>query len=89
VKACQCEGGCVECVANERCKEGNKVMSKMGAWVVLMCLLGRKDEIDMDALPMGEEGSGIETVIASFEVGGKVIKVEDGAERGVKQEEGF
>ena len=45
------------------------VMSKAGSEVILKCLLGREDEIDIDALPWGPEDEktplGIETVIAA------------------------
>ncbi|PYH42400.1 ATP-dependent 3'-5' DNA helicase [Aspergillus saccharolyticus JOP 1030-1] len=55
IEACQCltPQGCLECVCDERCKEMNEVMSKAGAGVVLRCLLGW--EVDVDALPWGEE----------------------------------
>lgn len=64
VAGCGCQRGCVECVASELCHEGNEVMSKAGAEVVLRSLLGM--EIDVESLPMGpEEGSpaGVETVV--------------------------
>lgn len=41
-------------------------MSKAGALVVVMCILGKADDIDVDALPWGEEDTvpaGIETVV--------------------------
>lgn len=69
VEACFCDGGCVECVASEMCKESNEVMSKAGSEVILKSLLGI--EIDIDALPMGPEDAspaGIETVILAQEV---------------------
>ena len=72
VSACHCLEGCVECVCSELCKEANMVMSKAGSEVILLCLLGRQDEIDVDALPWGEEEqspAGIETVVAAEEVG--------------------
>ncbi|EEQ92202.1 DEAD/DEAH box helicase [Blastomyces dermatitidis ER-3] len=55
IEACQCTApqGCIECVCDERCKEMNVVMSKAGAGVVLKCLLGM--EVDVDALPWGED----------------------------------
>lgn len=55
VDSCTCitPRGCIECVCDERCKELNVVMSKAGAGVVLRCLLGW--EVDVDALPWGEE----------------------------------
>ncbi|KAK2741528.1 hypothetical protein FQN55_008282 [Onygenales sp. PD_40] len=61
VEACPCitPQGCIECVCDERCKEMNVVMSKAGAGVVLKCLLGM--EVDVDALPWGEE------VVENFE----------------------
>lgn len=68
---CHCLEGCVECVCSERCKEQNVVMSKAGGEVILKTLLGREGEIDIDALPWGEEErmpAGIETVCAAEEV---------------------
>ena len=48
------------------------VMSKVGSEVILKCLLGRADEIDVEALPWGPESetvpAGIETVIAATEI---------------------
>ena len=76
VAACHCMDGCLECVCDERCKEQNQVTSKAGAEVVLKCLLGRKGDIDIDALPWGEDdrvSAGIETVIAA-----EPIKVREG-----------
>lgn len=64
VEECQCQRGCVECVASVMCKESNEVMSKAGCRVVIRSLLNM--EIDVDQLPMGpEEFSpvGFETVI--------------------------
>lgn len=64
VEGCLCEGGCLECVASEVCKEANVVMSKAGSGVVLRKLLGL--EVDVDALPMGPEESspaGVETIV--------------------------
>ncbi|KAJ5171337.1 uncharacterized protein N7500_004120 [Penicillium coprophilum] len=60
IEACSCLSpqGCVECVCDERCKEMNVVMSKAGAGVILRCLLGW--EVDVDALPWGEEMAGDE-----------------------------
>ncbi|GES57413.1 DEAD/DEAH box helicase [Aspergillus terreus] len=78
IEACQCvtPKGCVECVCDERCKEMNEVMSKAGASVVLRCLLGW--DVDVDALPWGEEvdgeegfgelAGGLETVVPATEV---------------------
>ena len=58
IEACECLSpqGCVECVCDERCKEMNVVMSKAGAGVILRCLLGW--DIDVDALPWGEDVNG-------------------------------
>lgn len=97
--ACHCLAGCVECVCDEQCKEANRVMSKAGAGVILKSLLGR--EIDVDALPWGEEGGegemlmGVETVVEAVEVRGRdgrtvlVQGEDDGMEAGrgrVKEE---
>lgn len=66
VDGCQCERGCVECVASELCKQSNEVMSKAGSQVVLKSLLNM--EIDVEELPMGPESfapAGIETVVVA------------------------
>lgn len=71
LQSCQCLEGCLECCCDERCKEANQVMSKAGALVVVMCILGRTDDIDVDALPWGEDDTvpaGIETVVEAEEV---------------------
>ncbi|KAJ4291659.1 ATP-dependent 3'-5' DNA helicase [Kalmusia sp. IMI 367209] len=71
VQACHCLEGCLECCCDERCKEANQVMSKAGALVIIMCLLGREREIDIEALPFGDEDAvpaGIETVVPAEEV---------------------
>ena len=44
------------------------VMSKAGSEVILKCLLGREEDIDVDALPWGSDEktpAGIETVVAA------------------------
>ncbi|KAL1592304.1 ATP-dependent 3'-5' DNA helicase [Paraconiothyrium brasiliense] len=71
VEACHCLEGCLECCCDEACKQANQVMSKAGALVVIMCLLGREKEIDIDALPYGDEElspAGIETIVPAEEV---------------------
>ena len=90
VGACHCNGGCLECVHGEACKEQNLVMSKAGSEVILKTLLGREHEIDIDALPWGpddeETPAGVETVVEATEVrprrGARVDVVE------VKREDG-
>ncbi|KIW99933.1 uncharacterized protein Z518_10861 [Rhinocladiella mackenziei CBS 650.93] len=72
VSACHCLEGCTECICDERCKEKNMIMSKAGAEVILKSLLGM--EIDVDALPEGEEErvpAGVETVVFAPEVMGR------------------
>ena len=87
VSSCFCQDGCLECCCSEACKEKNQVMSKAGSEVILKSLLNW--EIDIDALPMGEEEktpAGVETVILAPTIrpaaGQKVdiveIKREDG-----------
>jgi DEAD/DEAH box helicase domain-containing protein len=65
IDSCSCLSpqGCIECVCDERCKEMNVVMSKAGAGVILRCLLGW--EVDVDALPWGEDVEGVELGIGS------------------------
>jgi DEAD/DEAH box helicase domain-containing protein len=91
VGECHCVEGCTECICDERCKEKNVIMSKAGAGVILKALIGR--EIDVDALPEGEEErvpEGVETVIGATEIMGAngrrvEVRAEDG--RWVKSEE--
>jgi DEAD/DEAH box helicase domain-containing protein len=65
IDSCSCLSpqGCIECVCDERCKEMNVVMSKAGAGVILRCLLGW--EVDVDALPWGEDVEGVELGMGS------------------------
>lgn len=89
VARCKCTDGCLECCADERCREANVVMSKAGAEVVLKCLLGM--EVDVETLPWGEEervGAGVETVVVAQEVRPRrgAVVVEEGVE--VKAEPG-
>lgn len=72
VSACHCIEGCTECICDERCKEKNMIMSKAGAEVILRSLIGA--EIDIDALPDGEEErvpAGVETVVFAEEIMGR------------------
>jgi DEAD/DEAH box helicase domain-containing protein len=72
VGACHCTEGCTECICDERCKEENMIMSKAGAEVILKSLIGI--EVDVDALPMGDEEAvlaGVETVTFASEVTGR------------------
>ena len=72
VGLCHCQEGCLECVHGESCKEQNMVMSKAGSEVILKTLLGREDEIDIEALPWGPDDestpAGIETVVVASEI---------------------
>jgi DEAD/DEAH box helicase domain-containing protein len=91
VGECHCVEGCTECICDERCKEKNVIMSKAGAGVILKSLIGA--DIDVDALPEGEEEripEGVETVIAATEIMGAhgrriEMRADDG--RWVKSEE--
>ncbi len=72
VSTCHCLEGCTECICDERCKEKNMIMSKAGAEVILKSLLGM--EIDIDALPEGEEErvpAGVETIVVATEIMGR------------------
>lgn len=64
LQTCGCWEGCLECCNDDACKQANQVMSKAGALVIIMCLLGRQEEIDVEALPWGEEDvqAGFDTV---------------------------
>lgn len=83
VSGCHCLQGCIECCTNDLCKHANLVISKAGAMVIIMCLLGRERDIDVDALPWGEDDAvpaGIETVVPAEEVrmkDGRRARVED------------
>ena len=72
VSTCHCLEGCTECICDERCKEKNMIMSKAGAEVILKSLLGM--EIDIDALPEGEDErvpAGVETIVVATEIMGR------------------
>jgi len=68
--SCHCLEGCNECCNDDACKQHNQVMSKAGAMVIIMCLLGREHKIDIDALPWGEEDveAGFDTVVEAVGV---------------------
>jgi DEAD/DEAH box helicase domain-containing protein len=91
VGECHCVEGCTECICDERCKEKNVIMSKAGAGVILKSLIGK--EIDVDALPEGEEErvpEGVETVIGAVEImgaNGRRVEVRADDGRWVKSEE--
>ena len=95
VASCHCHEGCVECVCSERCKEQNIVMSKAGAEVILMALLGREEEIDIDSLPWGPEDEsvqqGIETIVEATAIpmasGRRMIVQDAEAEVEIKKED--
>lgn len=80
LQTCLCLEGCRECCCSDVCKQANQVMSKAGGMVIVMCLLGREKEIDIDALPWGEEdvAAGVETVALAEEVRMARGKVVDG-----------
>lgn len=82
VEACHCHDGCQECVCGAECKQQNVIMSKAGAGVILKCILGRAEEIDVEALPWGPDDEatppGIETTCEATIIGpakGKRIQV--------------
>jgi len=85
LQSCYCLDGCNECCNDDACKQHNQVMSKAGAGVIIMCLLGREKDIDVEALPWGEEDfeSGFDTVAVARPVrlagGGVDVGVAAGA----------
>jgi DEAD/DEAH box helicase domain-containing protein len=88
LQTCQCLEGCHECCCDDRCKHANQVMSKAGAMVIVMCLLGKESEIDINALPWGEDdvvAAGIETIVPAETVKMARGKIIDGVL--VKEEE--
>ncbi|OAL47879.1 P-loop containing nucleoside triphosphate hydrolase protein [Pyrenochaeta sp. DS3sAY3a] len=71
LRTCHCLEGCPECCNDDTCKQANQVMSKAGAMVIVMCLLGREREIDVEALPWGEDDvvqAAGETVVEASEM---------------------
>ncbi len=90
VAACHCLEGCLECCCSEACKEQNMVMSKAGSEVILKCLMGKEEEIDVEGLPWGPEDervpAGIETVVPAETVRGARGRVVE--EVMVKREDG-
>jgi DEAD/DEAH box helicase domain-containing protein len=77
---CHCLEGCNECCNDDACKQANQVMSKAGAMVIIMCLLGKEKQIDVDALPWGEEDveAGFDTVVEAVGVRMAEGRVRDG-----------
>ena len=52
-------------------RHDNVVTSKAGCEVILKCLVGRQDEIDMDTLPWGDDErvpAGIETIVEAVPI---------------------
>jgi DEAD/DEAH box helicase domain-containing protein len=81
LQTCQCLEGCHECCCDDRCKHANQVMSKAGAMVIVMCLLGKENDIDINALPWGEDdavAAGIDTIVPAETVKMARGKVVDG-----------
>lgn len=79
LQTCHCLEGCKECCNDDACKQANQVMSKAGAMVIIMCLLGKEREIDVESLPWGEEDvqAGFDTVAVAKPVrmaGGGVLQ---------------
>ncbi|EIW85377.1 DEAD H helicase [Coniophora puteana RWD-64-598 SS2] len=61
VESCPCPDGCPNCVHSISCKEGNKVASKLGAFLVLRSLLNL--EIEADSIPtQHDDAEGFSTV---------------------------
>ncbi|KAG5651282.1 hypothetical protein H0H81_009225 [Sphagnurus paluster] len=72
IETCDCKEGCANCVQSSSCKESNLVCSKLGALLVVSCLLGLK--IDSDAIPM-DNASTQETIVEA-----QTIRAIDGIE---------
>ncbi|KAG5645882.1 hypothetical protein DXG03_005029 [Asterophora parasitica] len=49
IETCDCVEGCAACVQSPACREGNLVCSKIGALLVIKCILGL--EINEDSVP--------------------------------------
>ncbi|TDL27249.1 DEAD/H helicase [Rickenella mellea] len=49
VESCDCADGCPACIRSSTCKEGNLVMSKIGAQIIIRGILGLP--INIDAIP--------------------------------------
>ncbi|KAG6874311.1 hypothetical protein C0995_001536 [Termitomyces sp. Mi166 len=61
IEFCQCNEGCTQCCQSSSCKENNLVCSKLGAHLVLKCLLGT--EIDPDGVPIQDDVQILRTVV--------------------------
>ncbi|KAI8998791.1 DEAD/H helicase [Trametes punicea] len=68
VEACECDGGCTECVDSPSCKEGNVVASKAGALIVLKSLLARPIDVDLLQLQPGDSLEVYDTVVEATSV---------------------
>ncbi|KAL1746966.1 P-loop containing nucleoside triphosphate hydrolase protein [Schizophyllum fasciatum] len=45
IETCNCEQGCIKCIASTACKEKNEVHSKIGALVIIRDILGQLTDI--------------------------------------------
>ncbi|KAI5835646.1 P-loop containing nucleoside triphosphate hydrolase protein [Schizophyllum commune Tattone D] len=46
IASCNCEEGCIKCIASTACKEKNEVHSKIGALVIIRDILGQLTDIE-------------------------------------------
>ncbi|KAK9461933.1 uncharacterized protein V1516DRAFT_695377 [Lipomyces oligophaga] len=53
VENCECELGCPACIIRTKCSEGNAVLSKAGAYIILKLLTGQ--ELNENIIPDGPE----------------------------------
>ncbi|KAG5716255.1 putative ATP-dependent helicase HRQ1 [Termitomyces sp. T112] len=61
MECCECNEGCTQCCQSSFCKENNLVCSKLGAHLILKCLLGT--EIDPDSVPIQNDVQKSRTVV--------------------------
>ncbi|KAJ7074318.1 DEAD H helicase [Mycena amicta] len=68
IAACSCEEGCANCIHSAACKEKNVISSKLGAQLLLQCILDIPIDADSIAIQT-EEPIGHDTIVESQHVG--------------------
>ncbi|KAG8217199.1 hypothetical protein J3R82DRAFT_5282 [Butyriboletus roseoflavus] len=61
VERCPCAGGCAYCIHSAKCREENRVASKLGALLVLRGLLNL--EINPESIPEVVDETGFDTIV--------------------------
>ncbi|KAL1758264.1 hypothetical protein FB107DRAFT_207459 [Schizophyllum commune] len=67
IASCNCEEGCIKCIASTACKEKNEVHSKIGALVIIRDILGQL--IDVKDIPDQQPSRGhVDSIVVAHPV---------------------